>query len=883
MFRTLKRGGLVVGVLGALGIVGAGCLTRPVKSTDPDTKTNFTSVVKNQAVDKIDLLFMIDNSASMGDKQALLAQAVPDMITRLVSPFCLDANGNYTTTHVDAKGNCPMGDTAEFPPVHDMHLGIVSSSLGARGGDVAGCQPGDTNPANPSLNAHGDDKGELINRGGVAGDPTQEMPVGDAAPDNFLGWFPDPTGVNAGHTPPPGKAITTVGDANTPGTLIGDFAEMIEGVHEHGCGFEAQNEAWYRFLVQPDPFDNIALNNNRATLNGIDKTILAQRAAFLRPDSLVAVIDVTDENEEVANPMSIGGQGWAFESSTFPGSPNGSAPQGTIECTQQDPNNPLTTGPNNNAAGNAGCTSCAFIQGASNFAQRCPKDGNAGQNGFLDPANDSLNVRFFNQKLRFGLFAGYPTSRYVRGLTQRTVPDSQHEVDKNGNYIGDQTGNANCVNPLYAQNLPTDPSKDLCNLTRGPRTPDLVYYAAIVGVPHQLLQAQPGSAECPAGTSAADCPQKAQLSDADWTLIGGKDPEHYDFTGSDYHMVESENPRTMQGANGLPTVWANVSSCPPNSADDCDKDSSGKVLSGREWNTNKGDLQFACIFDLRPQFGGTGKDCTQAKYQGACDCSQGTNPSNTAQTPLCAKDSTGAYSTTQIYGKAYPSVRETVLAHKMGAQGILSSLCPIHVQDNATNSDPLYGYRPAVKAIVDRLKNSLSNQCLPQKLTPDQCNNVPCLILEQKSTPVGPGACANPGSACDPMQGLLAPSPNGPYYPDVAQKFCEAQEAAWKAAGGANSNLTDPDTLPTCALQELSEPPPAANAASCPPGSNLGVFNNHSCAGSSTPGWCYVTGAAAKGCPQAILFSSQPPSGVTVSLQCIESTQSAIPDAGGGD
>src|ERR1700756_594330 len=123
MFRTLKRGGLVVGVLGALGIVGAGCLTRPVESTNPDTKTNFTSVVHNQAVDKLDLLFMIDNSASMGDKQALLAQAVPDMITRLVSPFCLDASGNYTTDHVKTDGTCPqMSESPEFPPVHDMHL-----------------------------------------------------------------------------------------------------------------------------------------------------------------------------------------------------------------------------------------------------------------------------------------------------------------------------------------------------------------------------------------------------------------------------------------------------------------------------------------------------------------------------------------------------------------------------------------------------------------------------------------------------------------------------------------------------------------------------------------------------------------------------------------
>ena len=86
----------------------------------------------------------------------------------------------------------------------------------------------------------------------------------------------------------------------TPGTLIGDFTAMIQGVHEHGCGFEAQNEAWYR-----------------AQEVGVDATIVQQRAKFLRPDSLLAVIVVTDENEEVANPLSVGGEGWLYESAPF--------------------------------------------------------------------------------------------------------------------------------------------------------------------------------------------------------------------------------------------------------------------------------------------------------------------------------------------------------------------------------------------------------------------------------------------------------------------------------------------------------------------------------------------------------------------------------------
>ena len=187
-----------------LGIFAAGCLDRPVTNASPTTQTNFTAVVRNNAVDKIDLLFMIDNSASMGDKQALLAKAVPDMINRLVAPNCVDANGVPVGGTSDGNGTCATGK-AEFPPVHDMHIGVVSSSLGGRGGDQ--CSATATNPANPKLNAHNDDRGELINRGGAAGDPTVEnSPAPDTNASNFLSWFPNVT-TNSTHPMPLSPAL----------------------------------------------------------------------------------------------------------------------------------------------------------------------------------------------------------------------------------------------------------------------------------------------------------------------------------------------------------------------------------------------------------------------------------------------------------------------------------------------------------------------------------------------------------------------------------------------------------------------------------------------------------------------------------------------------
>jgi len=576
---------------------------------------------------KIDVLFMIDNSASMGDKQALLANAMPDMLQRLAV-------------------------------VADMHIGIVTSSLGGRGGDM--CPDNATNPAAPSLNAHNDDRGELVNRGGVLGNPTVESPVADIAPSNFLSWFPS-VASNQGKPPPPTPAI---GDSSK---LVADFTTMVAGVHEHGCGFEAQNEAWYRFLVQPDPFASITMSSSaHATLAGVDATILQQRHDFLRPDSLLLVIVVTDENEEVADPLAIGGQAWALENQNFPGSPNGGAPQGSIECRQLDPNDPLHTGPND-----PNCTSCAFILGDPNFATRCPKDGANGANGYLDPTNDSLNVRFFHQKMRFGLDAGYPLSRYVQGLTSAHVPSTAQEHDANGNYVGSTQGS--CVNPIFAASLPTSPSADLCNLPPGSRDPRTVFYTAIAGVPHQLLQQDPAD---------PNSPQKSAPSDADWIRIHGQDPEHYDFRGADFHMIESWDARTTQGP------WANASSCPPTASDTCDP------INGREWATNEGDLQFSCIFPLAQP-----KDCSSTQVAGACDCAAGALNS---QTQLCQKDASGKYTTTQINGKAYPGVREMVIAHALGNQGVVSSICPIHVTEQ-TPGDRLYGYRPAVDTLLTRL------------------------------------------------------------------------------------------------------------------------------------------------------------------------------------
>jgi hypothetical protein len=665
------------------------------------------STPPQQTASKVDILFMLDNSPSMAEKQEIFEVTLPDLLNRLINPDCVDSAGAVVGSSTD--GQCASG-TILFAPVADMHLGIVSSSLGGMSSDA--CPEPSPNPVNPAVDTHNNDYGELINRSDPMNTQT-ETPLPDAAGngDNFLAWFPSVSTSSGQPTPP----VTRIGNV---GQLTTDFRDLISGVHEFGCGFEAQDESWYRFLIQPDPYDHVSRDmgecsslpaggpttgeiGDQACLVGINRTILQQRHDFLRPDSLVLVVMLTDENSgEVVDPLSVDAQGWAYMQSNlnggFPGS-GSYAFSGTSACgpTPIIGPNPGPTSP--------GCTSCGFDGNADD--PNCRMNG-----GVLTAATDDLNLRGVYDLQRFGVDPRYPVSRYANGLASPKVPDRTGE-HQNGVYVGA----SNCVSPLFAANLPTDPGPPaaggsypaLCNLTPGTRNSSLVFLAAITGVPHQLLQAKPGDPECPAGTAAADCPQKKTLSAADWQSMLGADPENYDFTGIDPHMFVSVLPRT-----GAP---ANLS--PPNGMNNTDP------INGREWYTENENQQFACIFPLAAP-----RDCSVGAYAAgnACDCTAsrcgtGVGASATASPgcasgfdapscecpPLCG-DGVSVSFTTQVNAKVYPSPREIEEVKALGAQGVLSSMCPIHPTDEQMGGDPLFGYRPAVQAILDHVKEALA-------------------------------------------------------------------------------------------------------------------------------------------------------------------------------
>ena len=790
--KWTKRSGkwLAVGaLLTATGAGAAGCLARPVGKQPPTTKVNFTSTVSQQQVDKVDLLFMIDNSASMGDKQTILADAVPNLLVGLLKPKCADAATGIPAAgaqSADPTGNkanrygCPDGQEPEFAPVTDMHIGIISSSLGGFGGDVCS----DTGRQN--------DRAHLLSSDGAAA-------LAAAQPSGFLSWYPT-NDANADKKRHPDPPTPPFGDTDQ---LSAAFAKLVTGVGQTGCGLEAQMESWYRFLVQPDPWVKVRVDEfNQADLGGptdIDVDLLTQRADFLRPDSLVAVILLTDEDDSSVDPLAVGGQGWAFMANQFPGSPvfradgkTTTAPRGTSAC-ETDP-------------GSVDCTSCGFAATCNPSDAACAKikaDPECQKNGgYYGPTEDQLNSRFSQQliKRNYGIDPQYPISRYTDGLSKNKVPDRSTEhaqkarADMKGRDIGGYLGTGKCTNPLFASKLPRGQGDEICVLPRGTRTADLVFFAVVGGVPNSLLHFDPADAE------------KSRIVNDDWVKILGRDPTRYNYEGLDPHMVESKGPR-----QGLTQPSATRG------------DNGDDPVHGREWDTGGNDLQYACTFKLP-----IARTCTAMET--SCDCADTKNP------PLC-----GATVGQQLKAKAYPTVREFMAVRALGDQGVIASLCPITLEGD--KQAPSYGYNPAVKAIIDRLKNALTTQCLPQKLTASDAGadlgQVPCLVLAQL------------GEVTDTCEGAKLKKP----APEILSKFLEQQKAE---SGDPKDGGVDLSKLAVCELPQLV----AAAGSSCKDSSELG--------------WCYVenskTASPAGRCPQALIFSGATGglAGARFSLQCIQ-------------
>ncbi|MBV9948488.1 MAG: hypothetical protein JOZ69_16680 [Myxococcales bacterium] len=196
------------------------------------------------------------------------------------------------------------------------------------------------------------------------------------------------------------------------------------------------------------------------------------------------------------------------------------------------------------------------------------------------------------------------------------------------------------------------------------------------------------------------------------------------------------------------------------------------------------------------------------------------------------------------------SIARALAQSPAGVQGIASSLCPIHTSfANGNPRDPLFGYRPAIGAIVDHLKVGLRFGCPALPLAGGGVSGA-----AQCSVFVTYTAASSPDEAvCDGVPELSRP-PAG-----VLQSFQQARYLQWQQAGSPGGTAADPRNQPSCLLQQLT---PAANPTD---------FQGGSCAAAADPGWCYITGGAGAACSQQIVLTpGEPPKqpGVVVQVLC---------------
>ena len=70
------------------------------------------------------------------------------------------------------------------------------------------------------------------------------------------------------------------------------------------------------------------------------------------------------------------------------------------------------------------------------------------------------------------------------------MPDrtTEHTIkvraDGKGRDIGGYIGTGKCTNPLFAAKLPREPGDEICILPRSTRSPDLIFFAVVGGVPN---------------------------------------------------------------------------------------------------------------------------------------------------------------------------------------------------------------------------------------------------------------------------------------------------------------------------------------------------------------------------------------------------------------
>ena len=223
----------------------AGCPARPLEEPDQESSAEIPRYFP-QAIEKdIDLLFMIDDSESMGSKQKNLAANFPNFIEALRS-YKLGAVKDGATCNADNHSGCK---------IPNVRLGVVSSDLGAGTYSFQDCSPG----------------GE---RGKLHSGPGLLAPAGCPTPKDAWIMYSDST---AG-------TVTNVQNSTSsdPIQQVKDAFSCIAPIGATGCGFEHQLESTRLALLGCDYNNNANCQTN---------------PGFIRKDAYLGVVFLTDEDD----------------------------------------------------------------------------------------------------------------------------------------------------------------------------------------------------------------------------------------------------------------------------------------------------------------------------------------------------------------------------------------------------------------------------------------------------------------------------------------------------------------------------------------------------------------------------------------------------------
>jgi len=220
----------------ALALAGiTGCAAELDVEPKAETKKQAAAICEGveEGLD-VDLLFVIDNSHSMADEQASLAREIPRMVRSL-------AQGELIS---DAS----KGRVERFIPARSIHVGVVTSDLGLSGVDpsnihVMSCRE----PNQDGLLRKADDCG---------------------AGSGFIAYDPS--------------------DADVDEDAVSENLACLAQVGTEGCGVEQPLEAMWKALA---PAADLSFSMSTGGHGD------AEHAAFLRDNSLLVVVVLSDEDD----------------------------------------------------------------------------------------------------------------------------------------------------------------------------------------------------------------------------------------------------------------------------------------------------------------------------------------------------------------------------------------------------------------------------------------------------------------------------------------------------------------------------------------------------------------------------------------------------------